>query len=71
MAKNKQSRANAPRNNGWYVGEQELRKNGYPNTQVFLFLDGEWSLVNTGEVVEISELPETPDRMWPVRLLQK
>lgn len=71
MAKSKQNRVNAPRNDGWYVGHQDFMETGYPNTQVFLFLDGDWSLVNTGEAVEVSELPESPDKMWPVRLIQK
>lgn len=71
MAKNNQNRDNAPRNDGWYVWEQELMEKGYPNTPVYLFWDGEWSLVNNGETVEISDLPDKPDRMWPVRLIQK
>lgn len=57
-------------NQGFYISQREYLEEGVGAT-VYVYSEHGWLIANTGERVTEADLPEAPESMWPLRLLQR
>lgn len=54
---------------GWYISPDEHVQNDYEDTTIYLCKAGSdvWSIVGSGEVISVDDLPVKPRRMFMLR----
>lgn len=59
-----------PLQNGWYVSRDDYIDQGL-NVTIYVHLRGPWTTANTGQRISETELPEAPQNMWRLNLVQR
>lgn len=55
---------------GFYISQREYFERGLEAT-IYSYSKASWTVANTGKPVPEAELPEAPEAMWPLRLIQR